>query len=122
MSNRKVEIKRLSLVGVQEEREGEVTTLDVELRYELGGVNPFTSNNEPRGYFLSVGPMTRDEARGMRRFMAWSGTKMLVEPANRFSQKKLEEVAAKVPEHPDYKRLIQLVAAKNKLTLAENLD
>jgi hypothetical protein len=63
--------------------------------------------------------MTRDEARGMRRFTAFSGLKMLIEPAERFSQKKLGEVADNAPRHPEYERLIQHVADRNGLTIED---
>lgn len=90
-------------------------TVDVEVYYDLGGHNAFQQVNEQRGYYVSATPCTRE--RGMKSYMAFSGTKMLLEAATRFNRKKLLEVVAKARERPEYQRVIDVTVEKGKITL-----
>lgn len=68
---------------------GENNFLKVELFYSLGGINYWNYKNEPRGYFVSVCPVTREKHEYGGRsyysegFTIGSGRKMLVEPCAR---------------------------------------
>ena len=66
--------------------------IDVEIGYELGGSNYFTGGSTPRGYYLSVQPV-KELQPGMTSFIAFTGTKTILERAERFSAKRLEELA-----------------------------
>ena len=116
MSNRKVELARLELVNP--EKPG--TTLDVECYYDLGGPNPFSGRFDPRGYFLSVSPVTREE--NWKSFTAFSGIRTCLQPANRFSQKTLEQVAATALQSGLYPKLVAAVCEKNKVVLVEGQE
>jgi hypothetical protein len=79
--------------GIYLEEDGQ--TYSIEVRYELGGHNPFTYKTNPRGIVLSVCPMemgfTEDGAVLFTSFTAFTGGKFLVKELNRFSQKALDE-------------------------------
>lgn len=76
------------------ERKDSRKVIRVEASYRMGGMNYFSGQSSPRGYYVSVGPM--EVADGMCSFMAFSGYAHCVEPANRFSDKKLKDFAANV--------------------------
>ena len=109
--DRTVELQRLAIEGETNK------TLDVELFYALGGQNFFSGNNEQRGYYLSATPVSRSEDGMWKTVAAYSGTKMLIEPAARFSQKTLETLAADVLQRPELNSIIESVCQKNGLTL-----
>ena len=94
------------------------THLSVELFYSLGGLNYWTSKEEPRGYYLSVTPVERYERNGigMEGFIAFSGLKTLVKPVTRKSAKAEREAEDLAPEFEA--DLIAAVLAKNGLALA----
>lgn len=93
-----------------------VKHVDVEVFYSKGGMNYFNGTNESRGYYLSVQPV---EVKGdFVTMTAFSGTKWLIEEATRFSEKKLEELAAKALSLPQFLQLRDHVLTKNNLTLA----
>jgi hypothetical protein len=77
------------------------THLKAEVYYALGGVNYFTYKNEPRGYYLSVIPVEIADRNGyvMESFTAFSGTKWIVLPVQRKSQKKFSEAIAYFETH-----------------------
>lgn len=104
--NRQREIK---LLKTTKENQYVVITL----RYDIGGMNFFTYQNEPRGYYLSVCPEER--ADGWRKFGAFTGIKHLLKPAARFSQKELDTL--EVPQE-QIDKLLTHVLAKNTLTIA----
>ena len=65
-------------------------SLKTEVYYSLGGMNYFTSKNEPRGYYVSVSPVQREERENgiiIESFTAFSGTKMLLLETKRKSDK-----------------------------------
>lgn len=65
--------------------------LTVEVAYEDGGANWFHGGTSARGYFVRVRP-EKIEA-GSRSFTLGEGCKALIEPAKRFSEKRMAEVA-----------------------------
>lgn len=66
------------------------THIKIRLYYTLGGYNYFTYKREPRGYYLTVSPVEREEIRPgcwMEGFIAFSGYKHLVKEVTRQSKK-----------------------------------
>lgn len=63
-----------------------------ELYYSLGGMNYFNYKNEPRGYYVSVGPVEKDGH--MESYMAFSGVKDIVVACDRQSKKREAEALA----------------------------
>ena len=87
-----------------------VNTLKVELYYNKGGMNYFTSNSEPRGLYLSVSPVTVHE--GSVTFTAFSGIKKCVKQMERFNQKQFDNF---VVDETEMENLINYVIRKNNL-------
>lgn len=65
------------------------THLQAEVYYSLGGYNVFTGREEPRGYYLSVSPVTKSGC--MVSYAAFSGSKKCVLKCERQSKKRFEE-------------------------------
>lgn len=78
--------------------------IEIDISYTLGGQNYFTGRVDPRGYFMHVRPVDLGED-GCRSFMLFSGYKMLVKEANRYSDKGLYSA------RPDYADIIKLLDA-----------
>lgn len=78
----------------------------VEVYYEQGGMNYFSGNVKPRGYYILVKPIDREErsfADGQKYYtesmsLFGAGGYQLIEEANRYSQKQLERVIASAQE------------------------
>ena len=71
-----------------------VTHLKVELYYSLGGLNVFTYKGEPRGYYLSVSPVTRKG--NWETYVAFTGLKQCILSVKRQTQKKAQEALSKM--------------------------
>ena len=67
----------------------DVTHLRVELAYDIGGYNMMTYRPKPRGYYLTVVPVKREERYGcmMESFAAFSGYRQLMKEVTRKSAK-----------------------------------
>lgn len=63
-------------------------TMTLQVYYSKGGVNLWTYKNEQRGYYISVQPEYRHGC--CVEMTCFTGYKKLVEPATRFSAKKLD--------------------------------
>lgn len=81
--------------------------LKVQFYYDLGGINYFTYQQEPRGYYLSVTPVIK-ESRGSyvsESYTAFTGTKICVKSVTRKSKKAeteaLESVKIRLPYYLD---------------------
>lgn len=85
--------------------------LEVEVFYSLGGMNYFSGRVEPRGYWVSVQPMTK--TRMCSSFVGFTGVKGLIREAHRFSQKTLEEVS----KDPFIKEVLNEFVEKHDLIL-----
>jgi hypothetical protein len=74
---------------------GRATHLWIRVYYDLGGCNVFTYQNEQRGYYLSVTPVTREIRSGcaMVSMSAFSGVKKCVKAVNRKSAKAAAQAA-----------------------------
>lgn len=91
------------------------TELKLELNYSAGGMNYFTGNAEKRGYYLSCSPVERTE--NSVTFKAFSGVKQLMNEVKRKSKK--QETIAIEKAHQEKQELLNMVAKKNGLVLAE---
>ena len=95
--------------------------LRIEVFYSLGGNNYFTGGTDPRGISLSVQKI-KHETHGIS-FVLWdkSGVKTMILPCSRFSQKKLQEAADSVKDHPMRQKLIDYILLHNtECVLAES--
>ena len=81
----------------------------VEVYYEQGGMNYFSGSVKPRGYYILVKPLDREEksfADGQKYYtdtmsLFGAGGYQLIEEANRYSQKQLERVITNAQETLD---------------------
>lgn len=95
----------------------EVNNLRVELYYDLGGMNYFTSKVERRGYYLSVTPVSvsRSSYYTSEQSTAFSGIKVLLREADRQS-KKAENIASIIAETREAD-LIDYVCRSHSITI-----
>lgn len=87
--------------------------LEYELYYHLGGMNYFTGEVMHRGLYFSITPVERTKE--SKTVWAFTGTCILVQPLNRFSQKALDSFEVDSILQSD---VLRHVLAKNKLELA----
>lgn len=75
--------------------------LKIEVYYNKGGMNYFTSRSEERGYYLSVTPVTRTKGEGYtsESYVGFSGVKKLILPVARQSEKQLQAAIAAAESH-----------------------
>ena len=102
------------------ENPASVTDLKIELYYDLGGMNYFTSRAESRGYYLSVKPVERcvfSYGYTSERYTAFTGIRQLVKSVKRKSQK-AEKEAENLAENL-VNELIDYVCGQNGLELLE---
>ena len=102
MKEQKSYIERSDLKGA--------THLEVSVYYALGGSNYFSGGTTPRGYYLSVRPVTRGH--NSVSFDLFSGYSKLLLETNRFSAKQFERAVALAAQHKE--ELIAAVVAKSK--------
>lgn len=76
------------------------THLRISLFYKKGGINVFTYENEPRGYYLSLSPVSREERNGvvLESYTAFSGYKTCLHEVTR-QTKKQETYALEMWNH-----------------------
>lgn len=97
--------------------------LKIEVYYSLGGMNYFSGNNEERGYWLSVCPVTRTEHKMdgktyfSESYVGFSGTKLHVLTTTRQSEKAFKKAQELAKEREQ--ELINVVVRKNNLTKKE---
>lgn len=91
--------------------------LKIELDYSKGGYNYFTYKNEPRGYYIHVSPVIREDKGGffLETYTAFSGIKDCILEVTRAS-KKAENQAAEIFEQVK-NRYITYILDKYGLTL-----
>lgn len=110
---------RSQTIGYMPTSDPEGRELKIAVNYDNGEVNYFTGDRPRRGFYLSVTPVKRTEH--FESFSAFSGTKMLVEEAERFSQKKLDALAANPSVFREIQdRLIGHVLTKMGAALTSN--
>lgn len=98
------------------------THIKIEVYYNLGGYNVFSYRNEPRGYYLSVTPVTRENCGSYttETVTAFSGVKQLIKEVSRKSAK-AEASAEKIAEGYT-PALIAYICDKNGLELENPAD
>ena len=97
--------------------EGNATHIRIDLTYNIGGMNYFQGASEERGLYLSVTPVSRTQHENnlvSETYSGFSGTKMLVKPMNRFSQKTLDTFEV---WESDVEKLLNHVITKNSIKL-----
>lgn len=102
--------------------------LEVEVRYDKGGLSIFGGSSRPRGYYLSVAPITtetRDGGFTSKGFMLFSGKSIVLDTAKAFSVKRFTAIVEAVKAghyaaHVD--ELKAAVIAKNKLTVSKEVS
>lgn len=65
----------------------------ISIYYEIGGYNYFTSQQQERGYYLSIQPLEKHGSTTMYTF--FTGKKLFLQPAKRFNARILNELADK---------------------------
>lgn len=93
--------------------------LKVEVYYDKGGFSYVTYKNQPRGFYISVTPVFR-ENRGtftMEQFGAFSGYKRLVLEVNRFSDKQYNKAVELSKEYEQM--MVDRLVAENGFILAD---
>lgn len=79
------------------------THIDVEIYYTKGGANYFSGGTTPRGYYLSVTPVTRKDNTAL-----FTGVSKLLLRTSRYSAKQFEQAVemgkAEAPELIEYVR------------------
>lgn len=118
-SDRKAVVQRITI-----DRPGlnanETASLDVYVTYHKGGLS-LSGMNRPRGYWLHVQPVVRELTAGceITTFRGFTGSKTFIETATRFSDGKLDELAARLKGSPDMIEIVGEVARRNALTLVD---
>lgn len=100
-----------------------VNLVEIQVRYEAGGMNYFTYREGERGYYASVSPIKVEKHDGYetRSFVAFSGCKAFMEGARRFSQQKLERLALQTNVNtPMVRRMLDKILAEGGLTIIES--
>ena len=114
MNKRKVRLSDTKITGSSHGS----NTLRVEVYYDMGGMNYFTGKSHPRGYRVSVVPVEVRE--NSVSFRAFSGGFNMLEEADRFSAKRLEQLALEVKDGKiNIGPLKAYVLAENGLTEVE---
>jgi len=80
--------------------------LEIKVNYSLGGINYFSGNTNPRGYYLHLTPLSITEMADGTKIMSCtlmgdkktSGFKVIIEETKRKSQKRLDELNNKFDE------------------------
>ena len=87
--------------------------IEVAMRYDKGGMNYFSGQNQPRGYYIGVTPV--EIADGFKSMMACSGYCTCVLPVQRASLR--GELAADDLVRAREAEMVAAVCEKNGLTL-----
>ena len=84
--------------------------LQVSVYYTKGGANYFSGGTIPRGYYISVTPVTKGN--GMVRYTMFTGRKHLLLQTARYSDKQFARAVELAKDFED--ELINAVVAENK--------
>ena len=86
------------------------THLEVSVYYTKGGANYFSGSTIPRGYYLSVTPVTKDT--DTISFAMFTGYKKFLFATNRYTDKQFARAVEMAREYED--ELIAAVVAESK--------
>lgn len=116
MSNRKRMIAELLIGEMEDQWHRPIRkVIEIDISYTLGGQNYFTGRVDPRGYFMHVRPVDLGEG-GTRSFMVFSGYKMLVQEASRYSDRGLYSAR---PAYSDVIKLVDATLRQSNLELPD---
>ena len=90
--------------------------VDVNLRYDLGGISFATYQPKPRGYYLSIQPITVEG--GFEKFVAFTGQACCVETADRFNRRRFDTLAELHQTSELRAKMLEAVLTKQGLTLS----
>lgn len=94
--------------------------INITASYRMGGHNCFTGKMMTRGYAYDFSP-TEKSSYGGELYLAFSGGYVIVEPAKRFSQKKMDELVNNF-RFEDWENVIMQIAEKNGIKLKYPLE
>jgi hypothetical protein len=102
----------------------DVTHLEISVFYQKAGMNYATYNREPGGIYVSATPVKI--ADGMVSFVLFSGTKRLLETAERLNRKRLAAVGERIEADVKLQlgstwELVQHVCAAQGITIGEGV-
>jgi hypothetical protein len=102
----------------------DVTHLEISVFYEKAGMNYASYKREPGGIYVSVTPVKIAE--GMVSFVLFSGTKRLLETAERLNRKRLAAVGERVEADVKMQlgstwELVQQVCTARGITIGEGV-
>ena len=86
------------------------THLEVSVSYDKGGANYFSGGTKPRGYYLSVTPVTKSAT--SISFTMFTGYSRFLLETKRFSEKQFANAIEMAKDYEE--ELIAAVVAKNK--------
>ena len=95
------------------ENHPEANEIRVEVYYHIGGMSYLAGRMEKRGFNLSVTPLNVSE--GWTTYRGFSGVKMFLQEASRFSQKALDRVVANLSED-EIQRVLSSVLVSNNIS------
>ena len=97
----------------------DVTHIRIDIDYDLGGYSMLSYTQKPRGYYLSVVPVKREERYGcmMESFTAFTGYRKLLNEVTRKSAK-AEKVAEQIAEEL-IPLIVEKVCAENHVKVEE---
>ncbi len=96
--------------------------LQLEIYYSLGGINYFTYEKEPRGFYLSIKSVKIEQKDGYRSVtsLPFNNYKMFVKETKRFSRKTMESIMAKKDWNSErLERAIKSALVKNNVTYTQ---
>jgi hypothetical protein len=88
----------------------DATHLEVSVSYDIGGTNYFSGGTTPRGYYLTVKPVTKGN--NMTRYTMFSGKSLLLLETKRFTPKQFANAVKMAKNYED--ELINAVVSANK--------
>jgi len=117
-------VKDRKLVRIYKNKEASDEYIEVNLFYEIGGMNYFTGKTIKRGYYIDAMPVQRDETGMWKEYKLFSGIMDMVAEAKRFSVSTFQSLVASVDMgiyDSHINELLDLTARKNGLKL-ENFE
>ena len=101
-----------------------INAIKVRVYHSKGGMNYFTYEREPAGYYFGLTPIYREISENgltCESCLLGSGYKVHVEAGERFNAKKLKELAATVMQRKDFLNILETLCQKNNLTVLNAL-
>lgn len=96
-----------------------INAIKARVYYSKGGVNYFTYDREPAGYYFGLTPIYQEKTGTgyiSESCLLGSGYKVHIEAADRFSAKKLKQYADTVAQRQDFQDVLAGLCQKYNLT------